>query len=69
MRSAEVTDETARFVVVAVPETVSPPPAVPLPMVVDAYAVNPPLNCVSVVVAFPANANGYCERREEVDTF
>jgi hypothetical protein len=34
--SAEVTPVTVRLVVVAVPETVRPPAAVPLPMVVEA---------------------------------
>ena len=34
----------AALVVVAVPETVRPPAAVPLPIVEDAYAVSPPLN-------------------------
>lgn len=47
-----VTADIARFVVVAVPETVRPPAAVPLPIVVDAYDVSPPLNERSVDVAF-----------------
>ena len=34
--SAEVTPERTKFVVVAVPDTVRPPVAVPLPIVVDA---------------------------------
>lgn len=45
-------------VVVAFPEIVRPPSAVPFPMVVEACAVRPPLNCVSVDVAFPASGNG-----------
>ena len=44
-------------VVVELPEMVRP--AVPLPMVEDAYAVSPPLNWVRVEVEFPAPANGY----------
>ncbi len=35
---------TIRFVVVAVPETVRPPATLPLPIVVEANAVSPPLN-------------------------
>ena len=42
-------------VVVAAPEMVSPPVCVPLPMVVDAYEVSPPLNAKFVVVALPGN--------------
>lgn len=48
-----------KFVVVAPPFTVSPPVCVPSPIVEDAYAVSPPLNCVSVEVALPASGNGY----------
>jgi hypothetical protein len=39
--SAEVTLVTLRLVVVAVPETVRPPAAVPLPMVLLAYIPSP----------------------------
>ena len=45
-------------VVVAPPEIVSPPIAVPFPIVELAYAVNPPLNWVSVEVALPVSWNG-----------
>ena len=66
----EVIEETARFVVVAAvvvefpvtnrfPKTVSPPFAVPSPIVEEAKAVRPPLNCVRVDVALPASENGY----------
>lgn len=48
-------------VVVAPPEIVRPPVCAPLPIVVDAYEVRPPLNCVSVDVAFPATLNGYAK--------
>ncbi len=46
-------------VVVAPPEIVKPPACVELPMVDEAKAVKPPLNCVSVVVALPGAKNGY----------
>jgi len=46
-------------VVVALPDIVSPPKPVPSPIVDEAYAVSPPLNCVSVVVALPAALKGY----------
>jgi hypothetical protein len=48
-------------VVVAPPLIVSPPACVPLPMVDDAKAVRPLLNCVRVEVALPARPNGYAE--------
>ena len=50
---------TIRFVVVAVPLTVKPPSADPLPMVDDAYAVSPPLKVLSaenVLVVVVLNA-------------
>ncbi len=46
-------------VVVAPPDMVSPPFWLPLPMVDEAYAVSPPLNCVSVEVELPVPWNGY----------
>ena len=46
-------------VVVAPPAIVSPPVCVPLPIVDDANAVSPALNCVRVEVALPAAWNGY----------
>ena len=53
---------TRRFpVVVAPPKMVRPPICVPEPMVDEANAVRPRLNCVSVVVAFPAAWNGYAD--------
>ena len=55
LRSVEVSEVRVRFVVVAVPETVSPPAAVPLPMVVDADEMSPPENVRSVVVELPMN--------------
>lgn len=51
-RSALPSPVKIKLLVVAVPFTVSPPVAVPLPMVVDAKAVKPPLKLRSVVVAF-----------------
>ena len=45
-------------VVVAPPKMVRPPVADPLPMVVEAKAVRPPLNCVRVEVALPERVNG-----------
>src|SRR3989344_4972831 len=48
-------------VVVAPPLMVRPVACVPAPMVDDAYAVSPPLNCVRVEVALPARPNGYPE--------
>lgn len=48
-------------VVVAPPFTVRPPACVPSPIVEEAYAVRPPLNWVSVEVAFPARPNGYAK--------
>ena len=51
----EAVPETARLpVVVAPPLIVSPVPCPPAPMVELAYAVIPPLNWTSVVVALPA---------------
>src|SRR5579872_4848105 len=41
-------------VVVAPPLIVRPPVWLPLPIVLDANAVSPPLNCVRVEVALPA---------------
>jgi hypothetical protein len=46
-------------VVVAPPAIVRPPVWVPEPIVEEAYAVKPPLNCVRVDVAFPVSAKGY----------
>ena len=40
-RSAEVTPERTKLVVVAVPETVSPPVTVPFPIVVEARNILP----------------------------
>ena len=40
LRSVDVKPVMARLVVVAVPDTVSPPPAVPFPMVVEAKSIN-----------------------------
>lgn len=51
LRRDDVMLEMTRLVVVAVPEMVRPPAAVPLPMVVEAYEVRPPLNERSVDVA------------------
>ena len=48
----------ALSVVVAPPLMVKPPFWFPLPMVDEAYAVNPPLNWVRVEVALPVSANG-----------
>jgi hypothetical protein len=45
-------------VVVELPETVKPPVPVPSPIVVEANAVRPPLNCVSVEVPLPICGNG-----------
>ena len=45
-------------VVVAPPEIVSPVACPPAPIVEDANAVKPPLNCVSVEVALPERAKG-----------
>lgn len=45
-------------VVVAPPEIVSPVACPPAPIVEEAKAVSPPLNCVRVVVALPATLNG-----------
>ena len=42
-------------VVVAAPETVSPPAAVPLPIVDEAVEIRPPAKVRSVVVEFPTN--------------
>ena len=53
-------------VVVAPPLIVRPPVCVPSPIVLDAYAVRPPLNCVSVEVALPASWKGYAEEMLEV---
>jgi len=41
------------------PLIVRPPCCVPLPMVLDAKAVRPPLNWVRVEVALPVTLNGY----------
>jgi hypothetical protein len=52
-------------VVVALPLIVSPEIAVPLPIVDEAYAVRPPLNCVSVEVALPVSVKGYVAARPD----
>jgi len=57
LRREEVTAVMTVFVVVAVPETVSPPAAVPLPIVVDARERRPPEKVSLVDVAF--EGNGY----------
>jgi len=49
----------ALSVVVEPPLIVRPPCCVPLPMVLDAKAVRPPLNWVRVEVALPVTLNGY----------
>ena len=54
-KRAEVMLVTARFVLVAVPETVSPPAAVPLPIVEDADEMIPPVKDNRVVVELPTN--------------
>jgi len=53
--SEPVTLVTTTFVEVAVPETVRPPAAVPLPIVVDAVERSPPVKLRSVEVALLGN--------------
>jgi hypothetical protein len=50
---------TTRLVLVALPEMVRPPVAVPSPIVEVAYAVSPWLNWVKVEVELPVPWNGY----------
>src|SRR5262249_37196711 len=63
----EVAPATVRLVV-AVPLTVSPPAVVPVPMVLEAYAVRPPLDWVEVALKKPARLNGYAAVREDEET-
>jgi hypothetical protein len=54
-------------VVVAPPEMVSPPVCEPEPMVEEAKAVRPPLNCVRVEVELLVPKNGYAKEDPPVE--